>query len=215
LSAVTRPLLYYTPGAASLAPHAVLRELGLPHELVLVNQEASEQRREEYLRFNPHGRVPTLVHGDLVLYESAAICLYLADLAPGALAPPVGAPTRPLLYQWACFLTNTLQPALMTFHYPERVLAAPACQAALREHGERWSGELFERLDRELELRPYLLGERLSVCDLFLWMLGRWARTFARPPRELPHLGPYLGRLTERPSVRAALAGEGLPAPYI
>lgn len=210
-----RVLLYYSPGAASLAPHAVLRELGLAHELVAVDQGAGEQRSQDYLRLNPHGRVPTLVHGELVLYEAAAICLYLADLAPGALAPALGDPRRPLLYQWTCFLTNTLQPALMTFHYPERALSAPACRAALREHGERWSGELFERLDRELERRPYLLGDQLSICDLFLWMLGRWARTFARPPRDLPHLGPYLRGLTARPSVQGVLAAEGLPEPYL
>jgi glutathione S-transferase len=207
--------LYYYPGNASLAPHMVLNELGLPHELVKVDRESDQHKSQEYLRLNPHGRIPALAHGEQVMYESAAICLYLTDLMPGRLAPPLEDARRPLLYQWLFFLTNTVQPALMNFHYPETVHEAPACREALRDHAQRWSTELFERLDRELMERPFLLGEQVSVCDLFLLMLCRWARTFSRPPRELPHLGVMLRRLLERPAIQETLVREGLEQPYI
>jgi len=207
--------LFYYPGNASLAPHMVLNELDLPHELVKVDRGTWQQKNPEYLKLNPHGRIPTLVHGELVVYESAAICLYLADLSPGRLAPRLGEPLRPLLYQWLFFLTNTVQPALMNFHYPETLVGSGDCQEAVRSQAQRWSTELFERLDRELSSRPFLLGEQVSVCDHFLLMLCRWARTFDRPPRELPHLGAMLRRLLERPAVRATWAREEIVEPYL
>ncbi|MEZ4363997.1 MAG: glutathione S-transferase family protein [Kofleriaceae bacterium] len=215
MESATSLSLYYNPGSASLAPHLVLNELGLAHELVSIDQEAGEQKRARYLQLNPHGRIPTLVHGELVLYEAAAICMYLADLAPGVLAPPHGSSQRPLMLQWMCFLTNTLQPALMHFHYPEVVHSASPGRHALREYGERWAGELFLRLDRELATRRFLLGDTPSICDFFLLMLCRWARTFAQPPRALPHLGPAMSRLLDRNAVQLTLAREGVSSPYV
>jgi len=208
--------LHYSPGAASLAPHFVLKELGFAHELVLVDRERRQQFDPNYTRLNPHARVPTVEHGSLVVYESAAICLYLSDLAPARLAPEQGSPDRPLLYQWLFFLSNTLQPALMSVHYPEKhVVGSECCQRGVREHAEAWAMELFVRLDTELSARPFLLGSRLSVCDLFLLMLCRWGRHLARPPRALPHLGQHLETLIQRNAIRHAFEHEQLAAPYV
>ena len=60
--------LHYSPSTASMAPHILLRELGVPHQLVLTDTEAGAQRSAAYLKLNPHARVPTLVHGDTVIY---------------------------------------------------------------------------------------------------------------------------------------------------
>src|ERR1051326_5231176 len=84
--------LYYYPGNANLAPHVVLQEIGAKYELVLVDRDKQHHKSPEYLKLNPHGRVPSLVDGDLVIYETAAICLHLVDRHPEArLAPGVGA----------------------------------------------------------------------------------------------------------------------------
>ena len=76
--------LYYRPGTAAMAPHILLHELGLAHELVLVDKAGDGLRQPDYLRLNPNGLLPTLTDGDLVLYESAAICLHLCDTHPHA-----------------------------------------------------------------------------------------------------------------------------------
>ena len=76
--------LHYFPGNASMAPHILLREIGEPFELVLVDREHDSHKSAAYLRLNPNGLIPVFVDGDLVLYESAAICLHLADSAPQA-----------------------------------------------------------------------------------------------------------------------------------
>ena len=84
--------LYYYPANASLAPHILLEEAGCDFELVLVDRKLERQKSVEYLRLNPNGRIPVLVSGELVLFESAAICLYIADLFPEARLVPVKDP---------------------------------------------------------------------------------------------------------------------------
>src|SRR5689334_10559721 len=100
--------LYYYPSNASMAPHMVLEEIGAPFELRLVDRERQAHKTPEYLRLNPNGLIPVLVDGDLVLFESAAICLHLADRHPESrLAPPLGSPARAHFYKWLIHLTNT------------------------------------------------------------------------------------------------------------
>ena len=76
--------LYYYPGNASLVPHMMLREIGVQFELRLVDRGQNAQQSPEYLKLNPSGRIPVLVDGDHVLFETAAIALYLADRFPEA-----------------------------------------------------------------------------------------------------------------------------------
>ncbi|MDP1693299.1 MAG: glutathione S-transferase N-terminal domain-containing protein [Burkholderiaceae bacterium] len=82
--------LHYYPGNASMTPHMVLRELGVPFELKLVDRAVGAQKSPAYLKLNPNGLIPVLVDGDLVLYETAAILLYLVDTHPGAGLAPAG-----------------------------------------------------------------------------------------------------------------------------
>ncbi|WP_348650733.1 glutathione S-transferase N-terminal domain-containing protein [Thalassomonas sp. RHCl1] len=74
--------LFYYPRNASWAPHMLLKEIGAEHELILVDRKSEQQKSSEYLKLNPTGRIPTLVDGDLVIAESAAICLHLCDSHP-------------------------------------------------------------------------------------------------------------------------------------
>src|SRR5262245_18974012 len=84
--------LYYSPGSAAMAPMAILNALQVPHELIKIDDDKNEQKGAEYMRLNPHGRVPTLVYdGGNVMYEAAAICLFLTERHPEAgLAPAPG-----------------------------------------------------------------------------------------------------------------------------
>lgn len=89
--------LYYYPGNASLTPHMLLEELGVPFELKRVDRANAAHKSPDYLKLNPNGQIPVLVDGDLVLYETAAICLHLADTHPEArLVPPLATAERAL-----------------------------------------------------------------------------------------------------------------------
>ncbi|MGH7051383.1 MAG: glutathione S-transferase family protein [Acetobacteraceae bacterium] len=209
-------ILYYYPGNASLLPHLVLREIGAPFELRLVDRENNMQKSAEYLRLNPNGRIPVLRDGDLVLFETAAIAMHLADRHPEArLAPPIGTAARAEFYKWMVHLTNTPQTVYRAWFYPEEHVAdrgaAPAVKAAA---GKRLEGT-FARIAAQLGEREWLLDSGFSAADLFLFMLVRWGRGMTPPPRDVAPLGQHAGRVLARPAVQAALAAEGITAPFV
>jgi len=212
--------LHYYPGNASMAPHTVLHELGVPFELVLVDRTRDAHKSADYLRLNPNGLIPVLTDGDLVLYESAAICMHLADTHPQAgLAPPLGTAERAHYTKWLVWLTNTLQATLLLYFYPERWASAdqPLAVTTIKAHAEARVGQLLEQLDAEFARHggPWLLGARYTTVDPYLLMLCRWTRGFGRPARSLPQLGPYLARMLARPAVQRMFEAEGLSAPLV
>ena len=206
--------LYYFPGNASLLPHMVLREIGAAFELRLVDRPKDAQRSEEYLRLNPNGRIPVLVDGDLVLFETAAIVLHLVDRHQRTgLAPPLGTPERGEFYKWIVHLTNTPQAEYRAWFYPWQHVADRAmAESVKRAAGERL-GRMFKLIADQLAEGPWLLGERFSAADLFLFMLVRWGREMPHPPRALPQLAAHASRVLERLAVQATLEAEGLKAP--
>ena len=206
--------LYYYPGNASLLPHMVLREIGAPFELRLVDRTRDAQKSADYLRLNPNGRIPVLIDGDLVLFETAAIVLHLVDRHPEAgLAPPPGTPERAQFYKWMVHLTNTPQAEYRAWFYPwqhvaDRTMADSVKQAA----GERL-GRMFTVIADQLGGGPWLLGQRFSAADLFLFMLVRWGREMPHPPRDRPEIAAHASRVLKRPAVEATLEAEGLKPP--
>jgi glutathione S-transferase len=210
--------LYYYPGNANLAPHMLLEELGADYELVLVDREKNAHKQAEYLRLNPNGRLPTLIDGDLVLYETAAICLHLVDKHPEAgLAPAVGSSERAEFYKWLVYLTNTLQAELLTYFYPERLADDAAAIAQVKAHAEKRVSDMLDLLDKAVAESggPFLLGHRYSAVDPYLLMLSRWTRMMHLPARNRPHLGPYLRMLLERPAIKRTFEREGLAEPLV
>jgi glutathione S-transferase len=212
--------LHFFPGNASLVPHIVLEELGERFALRYVDRAANAQRSPEYLKLNPNGSIPVLVDGDLVLYETAAICLHLADTHPAAaLAPPLGTPQRAHFYKWLMWMTNTLQATLMAYFYPERWVDAgkAAAAAQVRAHAEAAVGGMLDQLEGQLagHAEAWFLGQTFSALDPYALVLCRWTRGFGRPARARPHLGPYLERVLARPAVRRAFDTEKLAPPYV
>ena len=209
------PTLYYYPGNASMAPHMVLEEIGTPFELRLVEREKNAHKAADYLRLNPNGLIPTFVDGDLVLFESAAICLHLADRNPrAALVPELGTAARAQFYKWLIHLTNTVQAGLLYYFYPERMTDDAAAASQVKAHAETRVGEMFDRIEAALAAEgPYLLGKEFSAADLYLLMLARWTRGMGNPARNRPAVRRLLDRLIERPAVQRAFATEKIAAP--
>ena len=213
--------LHYYPSNASFAPHVLLREIGVPFELALVDRSQQAHKSPAYLRLNPNGLIPVLVDGELVLYETAAICLHLADTHPqAALAPALGSPQRAHFYKWLVWLTNSLQSSLIAYFYPERWVDAgnEAGAAQVKAHAQLRVAGLLQQIDEQLAAHggPWLLGERYSAVDPYALMLCRWTRGFAeRPARSYRHIGPYLQRVLARPAVQQAFAAEGLSEPLV
>ena len=213
--------LHYFPSNASMIPHILLEEIGVPYKRVLVDRANAAQKQPAYLKLNPNGLIPVFTEGELVLYETAAIALHLCDTHPNSdLAPALGTPARAHFYKWLIWLTNTLQSALIVYFYPERWVDAGHAAGAseVKKHAEDRIRGLLDQLEAEFERHggPWLLGECYSALDAYVFTLCRWTRGFALTPpaRERRYLGAFLQRMLERPAVQRMLHNEGLSAPF-
>src|SRR6185369_12027572 len=149
------PTLHYHPGNASLIAHVVLEEIGAPFALEFVDRAQAAHKSKAYLALNPNGLIPVLVDetaggpgAPLVLYETAAVCIHLADMHPeAALLPPLATAERATAYKWIVWLSNTLQPALIVYFYPERWADDDAGAAAIRAKAESKIAPMLDQLD--------------------------------------------------------------------
>lgn len=213
--------LHYAPGNASMTPHLVLEELGVPFELKLVDRANNAHKSPEYLKLNPNGLIPVLQDGDLVLYETAAIVLHLVDTHPAAgLAPTaIGSAERAQFYKWLVWLAASLQAQMPIYFYTDRYVAPgnTAGAAEVKALTEQRIEGLIDQIDAQLASHggPWLLGERFSALDPYAFMLCRWTRSAQRPARTLPHVGPFLQRVLARPATQRVIATEQLPQPWV
>ncbi|MBT9486463.1 MAG: glutathione S-transferase family protein [Rubrivivax sp.] len=210
--------LHYHPGNASMTPHLLLRELGVPFKLQLVDRAANAHKSPAYLKLNPNGLIPVLQDGDLVLYETAAIVLHLLDTHPQAsLAPAVGTPERAEFYKWLMWLSGSVQALMPHYFYTDRLVAPgnTAGAAEVKAQVEAKLNTLFDQIEQRLSEHPWMGGAQFSALDPYTFMLCRWTRGMQRPARTLPHIGPYLQRLLARPAVQQVIDTEGLAAPLV
>lgn len=207
--------LYYYPLNASMAPRFVLEAIGVSHELVLVDRKTNSQKSPEYLALNPTGRIPVLVADESVIFESAAICIYLCERNPETGLIPNTAAKRAIFFQWLMFLTTTVQSELMIYFYPEKHTGDQSLSRQIRQVQDARIVQMFSLLDRELTGKDFLLGDEISLCDYFLFMLSVWADELSSPPLTFKNLNPYLRKLAARPEIAQVCRHENLDlTPY-
>jgi glutathione S-transferase len=183
---------------------------------VLVDKSRNAQQSPEYLRLNPNGKIPVLVDGDLVLYETPAILLHLADTHPQSnLLPALGTPLRAHTYKWMVWLSNTFHPTMTHYFYAERYVPL-AGVADFVARTEARIGPLLDQLEAQLQSSagPWLLGETYTAADCMAFVLCCWTRNLQRPASSLPALGAYLARMRQRPAVQRAATTEQLPETF-
>ncbi len=192
-----------------MAPHAALAEVGAEYQLARVERDSQGRSSEAYLALNPTGLVPTLEDGELVIGETAAILLHLADRFPSArLAPAVGTPERAEFYFWLIDLTSNLQPALMRVIYPERY-----GQTGVREAAAAQAAAQFARVDAHLRGRSWLVGDSSSAADLLLFTLVRFGRHLDQPAWERQCIRDHFQRTASLAGVQRMLAEQGIKLP--
>jgi glutathione S-transferase len=207
--------LFWSPGSAAFAPHVVLEETGAKTDYVRVDLQTGEHRKPEYLKLNPHGRVPTLIVDGKPMFEAAAIAMLLAERHPEAKLAPTSGRARVLYLQWTTYLTNTLQERFVQWFHPDWHLDDKAAEGALKAGAEKRIGPMFDRIDAALATEgPYLAGEAFSVADLHLAMLVRWSRNLPDPDWTRPNVKRCCDLVVARPAFQRALAAEGIAWPY-
>lgn len=189
----------------SFVVEAVLAELGLPFERVLVTRDRPIADQPDFLTVNPRGQVPALItpQGE-VLTESAAIVLTLAERHPeGALLPPEGSRERAQILRWLVFASVNLYESDLRYYYSDRYTADPEGAGAVRNAAAAY----FERNAQILESHasdegPYFLGERFTLLDPYLTMLLSW---HWEPEAFLPRV-PKLDRILRNVAARPKIA---------
>ncbi|MFL5259694.1 MAG: glutathione transferase GstA [Hyphomicrobiales bacterium] len=198
--------LYFSPGACSLSPHIVLREIGQKFDLAKVDLGSKKtDAGEDYTKVNPKGYVPALeIKDGEVLTEGPAIVQYLADNAKATnILPAPGTMGRYRAMEWLNFITSEIHKAFGSLF--GKTLNEDARKAAIDRLSSR-----FGYLDQHLTKSKYLLGDAFSVADAYLWTCLRWAKGLGIDLDKWTHLSDYVRRIGERPSVRDAMKAEGL-----
>ena len=199
--------LYFSPGACSLSPHIVLREIGLDPQLEQVDLKSKKTKAgADFLAVNPKGQVPTLVLDDgQTLTEGPAIVQYLADKKPEAkLAPANGTIERTRLQEWLNFVSTEL-------HKGFSPLFNPAVPDEYKKMAKDALAQRFKMLDEHLGKNgPFLTGPQFTVADAYCWVVVGWSRYQNIDLAPYKNLGAYLAKIAERPAVQAALKAEGL-----
>jgi len=204
--------LYYLPGSAAMAPHATLAASGLAYELVRVRRDGAEVEPAGYLELNPHGKVPTLVHGDFVLTESTAISAYVAALAPESGIGPERTPEgHARFHEWLAYLSTGLEAPLRRRMGAARMTTA-ADADGVAEAAAIAADAAFAWIGAQLADRPYLLGERLTAVDFHLMMYIRWGRRLDPPVWDRAPFDDYFRRVAEHPGAARMLAEQELVA---
>ncbi len=200
--------LYYAPGACSLSPHIALLEAGLPFSLEKVDLKSKKtESGGDFTAVNGKGYVPALqLDNGQVLTEGPVIVQYIAEQAPQAgLAPASGTPDRYKLQEWLNFITSELHKNMGSMFNPAQT---PEWKDAVK-------ATLSKRLDwvsKQLEGKQYLMGDRFSVADGYLFVVLSWASHVGFDLGRWPTLQAYMARVAGRPKVVEALKAEGLLA---
>lgn len=198
--------LFYAPGACSLSPHIALLEAGARFTLEKVDlQTKRTQAKADFLGVNPQGYVPALqLESGQVLTEGTAIVQYIADLYPNAqLAPAAGTPGHYKLLEWLGFISSELQKNLGS-------LFNPALTPELKESVRALLAKRLNWLTTQLEGKTYLVGDRFTVADGYLFTILNWSHFVGLDLPPWKTLQEYMARVGARPSVIAALKEEGL-----
>jgi glutathione S-transferase len=191
--------VYGVPPTRVLRALWLLNELGIEFELVPTEPLSEETRSPEFRALNPTGKLPVLVDGDMVLTESAAIQLYLAETHPESGLIPEDVADRAQMYRWIFFLVTEIEQPLWriarnTVVYPEERRVPADIENATRD-----CKEMLAVLEKHMQGREYLVGDRLSVADLNAAYTLDWARA-ADLLGESPLLRAYVERMYARPT---------------
>jgi glutathione S-transferase len=199
--------LFYAPGSCALAPHIALEEAGATYEAVRVDLRAKDQRKPDYLAINPKGRVPALVTDKGVLTENPAILAFVAQSFPEArLAPLDDAFAFAQVQAFNSYLCATVHVAHAHLNRGYRWADDSAAIAAMRKKAPQSIGECFELIEREMLAGPWVMGERYTICDPYLFTVARWLEDDGVDPALFPKVRDHRQRMSERPAVQAALA---------
>ena len=192
--------LFYAPRTRAFRALWFLEELGRPYRIHRIDYQAGEQKRPDFLKLNPSGKLPTVLDGDVAIAETGAILTYLADkYPPGNLAPRPEEPERAAFLRWIFYSGSVMEPA-----FAEKFFGwdLPADRVG-------WGNfdTMLKVVTEAVSGSSWLTGDRFTAADL---LIGGNLQ-FGMMTRILPQEGPiaeFVARCSERPALKRAMAIE-------
>jgi len=197
--------LYYALDSASMGVRVILEEIGAPYKLIQSTIDRSIPRSPEQMAINPNGWLPVLTWDDGAMYEAAAISVFLCDRHPQVnLAPKLDEPARGLYLQTLVYFSNSVQNAFQLNYYPDRFADTPADEPSAQRRGIRRLRETWKVIDDQIGDNEWVLGERFSAVDIYLFMLTTWLSPSRGQPStdEFPNVKRIADAVMSRPSVQ-------------
>ncbi len=201
--------LFYALKSASMGVRVMLEEIGVPYELIETVVDKETPRPPEQLAINPNGWVPVLAWDDGAMYECAAITVFLCDRHPEAnLAPAVDDPQRALYLQTLVYFSNSIQNAFQLTYYPDRFVDNAGDEPSAQRRGNRRLNETWKIIDDQIGNNEWILGDRFSAADIYLFMLTTWLRPAQGHPavEAFPNVKRIADAVVQRPSVQHVYA---------
>ena len=198
---------FYAPGTCALAARIVLEEIGAPYELARVDFSKQEQTSPDYLAINPKGRVPALVTDHGVLTETPALLLYVAQRFPEAQLAPLDDPfLLARMQEVHSFLASTVHVAHAHGRRASRWADDEHAIAAMQAKMPRNMRDGFSEIEHHYLAGPWVLGERFSLADIYLFVVAGWLASDGVDIAEFPKVAAHHERILARPTVQEALA---------
>ncbi len=175
--------------------HWMLEEVAADYEITVLDWKKAEHKSPEYLKINPMGKIPTIIHNDVVITETPAICMYLADAFPRAgLAPALGHKDRGTYLRWFFFVASCFESALLDVQNPRTQKVEPS------HLGYGSSAEAFRVLEKAIS-NGFILGDQFSAADVFISSSIGWG-LFTKQLESKPIFESYVKKCEDRPAFR-------------
>jgi glutathione S-transferase len=201
--------LYYAPHTCALASHIALEEAGAKYETVRLSFKTDDQKKPDYLRINPKGRVPALVTDRGIITETPALLIYIAQTFPAAKLAPLDDPYRLARAQaFNSYLCSTVHVAHAHRMRGVRWADEPEAHLAMQRKVPQAVGDCFALIEREMFEGPWVMGSDYTVCDGYLFTLSQWLAGDGVDINKTPKIAEHFRRVGERAAVRNAVAEE-------
>ena len=201
--------LYYAAHTCALATHIALEDVGAQYGLRRIDFGKMEQQSADYLKINPKARVPALVTPRGILTETPAMLAFVAQSYPASmLAPMNDAFVFAELQSVNSYLCSTLHVAHAHRMRGHRWASEKASFEDMRRIVPHSVGACFDLVESTILRGPWVMGERYSIADPYLFTLAQWLEVDGVDPARIPRVIEHRARMTERPQVKKAIAAE-------
>jgi glutathione S-transferase len=198
--------LFYAVGTCALASHIALEEASAKYETVRLDFSAGDQRKPEYLKVNPKGRVPALVTDQGILTETPAILAYIAQLYPQANLAPLSDPFAFARVQaFNSYLCSTAHVNHAHLMRGSRWADEPSSLEDMKRKVPKNVGDSFELMEREMVEGPWVMGQNYTISDPYLFTLAQWLERDNVDIGRFPKIQDHCKRMAKRPAVEKVL----------